>query len=95
MDKKDYKMVDISDIVSIPVPKGLTAEEEAEYIIQHKAKYMANFEEEYEELKNMVEGRVPMIRLSTDEDVERFLSELFEEGDQDEEQADQDKKDSA
>lgn len=59
MDSRDYKMVDLSDRVSIPVPKDLSAEDEAQYIAEYKAKYMARAGQEYEELEDMLQGRTP------------------------------------
>jgi hypothetical protein len=79
MNKDDYKMVDLDNRVSIPVPKGLTPEAEAQYIEKFKAEHMANFEEEYEELTKMVEGKVPTYSLKAEDDIDQFLEKLFDE----------------
>lgn len=63
MNDKYYKMVAISDKVSIRVPKGLTRKAEAQYIAEYKATYMKDFDKEYQEWKDMVEGRTPLMSL--------------------------------
>lgn len=49
------KFVPISDKLSIPVPPGLTPEQEAEYVERYKAQFnWEEFEKEYKEWEELV-----------------------------------------